>query len=176
LQEGGTTARRTSEDGLGEIVAGATYNLLPPTENGFIFDVGAKVKFGTADEDKRLGTGEEDYSLQGDLYKTFGSWAALWTLGYRWYGDPSGIDLENVFFARWARCISSATRLRADYSMTGGKHRHLDRIRCRKSLPTSGISSTPAPTLPRDGVYRQQRLLWYWDRCFVRLLTGTGWL
>jgi hypothetical protein len=50
LQEGGTTARRTSEDGLGDIVAGATYNLLPPTENGFIFDVGAKVKFETADE------------------------------------------------------------------------------------------------------------------------------
>lgn len=98
MQQGGTTARRTSEDGLGDIVAGATYNLLPATENGFIFDVGAKVKFGTADEDKRLGTGEEDYSLQGDLYKTFGSWTALGTLGYRWYGDPSGIDLENVFF------------------------------------------------------------------------------
>jgi hypothetical protein len=97
IQEGGGR-RRTTEDGLGDIVAGATYNVLPPTETGLIFDIGAKIKFPTADEDKRLGTGEEDYSLQGDLTKAFGRWITLGTLGYRWLGDPPGISLRNVFF------------------------------------------------------------------------------
>ena len=98
VDEGGGT-RRTTEDGLGDIVAGVTYNVIPATATGYIFDVGAKIKFPTADEDKRLGTGETDYSLQGDLYKSVGRWTALGTLGYRWLGDPSGIDLKNVFFA-----------------------------------------------------------------------------
>lgn len=92
-------AARETEDGLGDIVAGVTYNILPPTESGYIADIGAKVKFGTADEDKNLGTGKEDYTVQGDLYKTIGRWTALGTLGYRWLGDPSGFDLKNGFLA-----------------------------------------------------------------------------
>jgi hypothetical protein len=90
--------RRETTDGLGDVIAGVTYNIVPPTETGFIADIGAKVKFGTADEDDNLGTGEEDYSLQGDLYKTVGRWTALGTLGYRWLGDPSGFDLKNGIF------------------------------------------------------------------------------
>ena len=97
VQQGGG-GTRTTEEGLGDIIASATYNLLPPTESGFIFDVGGKIKLPTADEDDNLGTGETDYSLQGDLYKTIGRWTALTTLGYRWLGDPSGFDLKNGIF------------------------------------------------------------------------------
>jgi hypothetical protein len=59
------------------------------------------VKLGTADETKGLGTGQNDYSLQADLYKPLGGNLSLFgSLGHRWYGDPPGIDLKNVFY--WA--------------------------------------------------------------------------
>jgi hypothetical protein len=96
---GSSGSSRATEEGLGDVIAGITYNILPPTQSGWIADIGGKVKFGTADEDKNLGTGEEDYAVQGDLYKTIGRWTALGTLGHRWLGDPSGFDLKNGFFA-----------------------------------------------------------------------------
>jgi hypothetical protein len=55
------------------------------------------VKLATADEAKGLGTGKNDYSLQLDAVKpTLVSPFA--TFGYRWYGDPSGIELRNAWF------------------------------------------------------------------------------
>ena len=96
---GGTAARRT-ESGLGDVVASAFYNLLSERRSGIGLDVGAKVKFGTADETKGLGTGQSDYSLQADFYKPLGALSLFGSLGHRWYGDPPGVDLKNVFY--WA--------------------------------------------------------------------------
>jgi hypothetical protein len=101
----GATAPRRTESGLGDIVLSGFYTLFGDTSlladrtNAPIgLDIGAKVKLGTADENKGLGTGKNDYSLQADAYKTFGQFTAFGTLGYRWYGDPAGVDLKNVFY------------------------------------------------------------------------------
>jgi len=98
-------APRRTESGLGDIVVSGFYTLLgdmgllADRANAPIgLDLGAKVKFGTADEKKGLGTGENDYSIQADAYKTFGAWTAFGSLGYRWYGDPPGIDLKDVWY------------------------------------------------------------------------------
>lgn len=93
-----TTTRRTTESGLGDIVAGATYNLYGGSDSMPVIDLTGKVKFGTADKDKGLGTGENDYTAQIDLYKSFGNFTALGTVGYRVYGDTSAAPLDNVFF------------------------------------------------------------------------------
>ena len=93
-----TTTRRTTESGLGDIVAAGTYNLFAGSENAPVIDFTGKVKFGTADENKGLGTGENDYSGQFDLYKSFGNFTALGTVGYKVYGDNSSAPLDNVFF------------------------------------------------------------------------------
>ncbi|HWH49562.1 MAG TPA: transporter [Burkholderiales bacterium] len=95
---GASTARRT-ETGLGDLTGSAFYNLLDERTSQFGLDVGAKVKLGTADEDKGLGTGENDHSVQADVYKPVGdATTAFGSLGYRFYGDPPGVDLRSVFY------------------------------------------------------------------------------
>ena len=94
---GGSTTRRT-ESGLGDIVTSAFYNVMNEGRAPFGLDIGAKVKFGTADRDKGLGTGENDYSIQADAFKPFGATTAFASLGYRWYGDPPGVALRNVVY------------------------------------------------------------------------------
>jgi outer membrane putative beta-barrel porin/alpha-amylase len=92
---GGNAARRT-ESGLGDIVANAFYNVVNERNAPFGLDVGAKAKLGTADRAKGLGTGENDYSVQADIFKPLGEFTAFGSLGYRWYGDPPGVSLRNV--------------------------------------------------------------------------------
>lgn len=95
---GAVGARRT-ESGLGDVVASAFYNVLSERSSAIGLDLGAKVKLGTADENRGLGTGKNDYSLQADLFKPLGANTLFGSLGHRWYGDPPGIDLRNVFYA-----------------------------------------------------------------------------
>jgi hypothetical protein len=94
----GTSTTRRTESGLGDIVSSVFYNVLNESRAPFGLDLGAKVKFGTADRDKGLGTGENDYSIQADAFKPFGATTAFASLGYRWYGDPPGVDLRNVVY------------------------------------------------------------------------------
>ncbi len=94
------TGDTETESGLGDVIGGVTlYDVVNNSELGIAMDVTAKVKFGTADADKGLGTGENDYSLQADLYKFFGNVTLLGSAGYKFRGDPSGLDLEDVWFA-----------------------------------------------------------------------------
>ena len=94
---GASTTRRT-ESGLGDIVGSAFYNVMNESRAPFGLDIGAKVKLGTADRDRGLGTGENDYSVQADAFKPFGATTVFASLGYRWYGDPPGVDLRNVVY------------------------------------------------------------------------------
>jgi len=92
-------AHRTTEEGLGDVVAGATYNAYSESgPNPLLIDLTGKVKFGTADEKKGLGTGVDDYSAQVDVYKTIGKFTALGTVGYKVMGDAPGLRLDNVFY------------------------------------------------------------------------------
>lgn len=92
---------RSTESGLGDIIAALTYQDLFNTElsSDVALDLTGTIKFGTADENKGLGTGENDYSLQADLYKFYGKFTPYGTLGYKLRGDPPGTDLDNVWFA-----------------------------------------------------------------------------
>ena len=95
----GRAGPRRTESGLGDIVASAFYNVLSERSSVIGLDLGAKVKLGTADETKGLGTGKNDYSLQADLFKPLGGGYTLFgSLGRRWYGDPPGVNLKDVFY------------------------------------------------------------------------------
>lgn len=88
----------TTESGLGDITASVTlFDVIYNRDLGIALDITGKVKFATADEDKGLGTGEHDYSVHADLYKYLDELTLLASAGYKVRGDPSGIDLENVF-------------------------------------------------------------------------------
>ena len=98
-QIGPASTTRTKQSGLGDIVVAGTYDMYGGHANGTFVDVTAKIKFGTADEAKGLGTGENDYALQADLYKTLGKNTVFGTLGYKVMGSPPGVTLNNVFYA-----------------------------------------------------------------------------
>ena len=94
----GEVGDRRSVSGLGDVVAGATYNLFGGGSAAYILDLGAKIKLATADKGKGLGTGKNDVSVQADVLKPIGALTPFATLGYRWYGDPPGTELKDAVF------------------------------------------------------------------------------
>lgn len=95
---GGMGGGTSTESGLGDIEAGYRRVLFDDLSSGTRLDAVATVKFGTADETRLLGTGENDYWAELDAYKTVGRLTWLAALGYRVYGDPPGVDLRDVWF------------------------------------------------------------------------------
>ena len=100
------TITRTTESGLGDVIASAIYSFDPFMPAMPYLDIGAKVKFPTADEDKGLGTGAYDYTLNADLYKPLGAFALLGGVGYTFKGNiepdgnlSSGLKLDNTVSA-----------------------------------------------------------------------------
>jgi hypothetical protein len=91
---GRSTVPITTESGLGDIVAAATYAFDMGGGSAPALDVTGKIKFGTAG----LGTGENDYSVQVDIYKTFDRITGFGTLGYSVLGSSPSIPLNNVFY------------------------------------------------------------------------------
>jgi hypothetical protein len=88
------------ESGLGDVVAGVTiYDVFLSDDRSVALDLVGRVKLGTADRDKGLGTGEQDFLLRADLYKFFDLFTLIGSGGYKLRGDPSDIDLENGFLA-----------------------------------------------------------------------------
>ncbi len=85
---------KTVDSGLGDIVAWAGYNVYSGGTRAF--DVVGKIKFGTADANKGLGTGLNSYSAQLDGYDTFGKTTFFVTAGYRIYETSTAIILNNV--------------------------------------------------------------------------------
>lgn len=98
-----------TEQGLGDVVASLTRAVY--SSDSLLLDATGKVKFGTADEDRGLGTGENDYSLQVDGYVPAGKVTPLATLGYKVFGDPSGYDLDNVWYASAGFTYAAQARL-----------------------------------------------------------------
>jgi len=95
---GGTGSRRT-ESGAGDLVTSLTWMAYNNTASGIAIDLTGKVKWGTADAGKGLGTEKNDFSAQVDLYKNLGTTALFTTLGYKIFGDPTGINFRNVPYA-----------------------------------------------------------------------------
>jgi hypothetical protein len=93
---GGGVVKTTQ--GIGDVTASLTANAVDDRSHLLGLDLVAKIKFGTASESKALGTGKNDYALQTSFFKTIGSFDPYLDIGYRWYGDPVGIDYRNVWY------------------------------------------------------------------------------
>lgn len=88
-----------TEKGLGDIIARFTFlDVYRNDRLDVAVDIGAKVKFGSADETKGLGSGETDYSLQSNIYKYFDGYYLMGTLGYKMRGEPEGLNVDDVWF------------------------------------------------------------------------------
>ena len=91
-------ATSTTESGLGDVLAKASFILIP--EKDFIPEITPyfKVKFPTADKDRGLGTGEFDETLGVDVSKRLiASLFGYLELAYTFIGEPSGTTLHNSF-------------------------------------------------------------------------------
>jgi hypothetical protein len=83
-----------ARDGVGDIVLATSYVYYPGPSVSFLprLELTGKIKFGTADEDEGLGTGENDYTLQLDFSKSFGMLTPFAGVGYKVIGDSSDVD------------------------------------------------------------------------------------
>jgi len=89
----------TTESGLGDVLVSMTViDVLASSGGALAMDVTGKVKFGTADRDQGLGTGENDYALQADVFRFFDRFTIAGTVGYWLRGDPPDYDLNDTFF------------------------------------------------------------------------------
>lgn len=93
---GTTTTSRRRESGLGDIIAAGTYTFY--REHGWTLDATGRIKFGTADKDKGLGTGKNDYAAHLGVNYDIGQTSVFGTLGYKWLGSPDGVSLKNVTY------------------------------------------------------------------------------
>ena len=88
LAPGTTTTTNATQSGLGDTVVSGFYTVADERTLGVGLDLGLKVKFVTADKDKDLiTTGNNDYSLQADLYRGFGALTAFGSIGWTSKGD-----------------------------------------------------------------------------------------
>lgn len=88
----------TTESGLGDLAGAATYNLVPGSRDRPWIDITGKIKLGTANETRGLGTGEHDFSAQVDVYQAFGQITGFAHVGYSILGDSAALPLRNVFY------------------------------------------------------------------------------
>jgi len=102
-------------EGMGDISARATYTLLDERTHWAGLDLSGKIKFGTASESKALGTGKNDYSLQAGIFKPIDNWTPFLDLGYKWKGDPDGIEYRNV----WLGSVGTDYRITPTLSFGG---------------------------------------------------------
>ena len=109
---------RVTESGLGDVLMSATvYDLLTAAGGDLAIDLTGKIKFGTADADKGLGTGEQDYFLQFDAFRFFEQATLMGSLGYVVRGEPDDYELDNTWFASVgaSRALNDKLRLGAFY-------------------------------------------------------------
>jgi hypothetical protein len=102
-------------EGMGDISARVTYNLLDERTHWAGLDLSGKIKFGTASASKSLGTGKNDYSLQVGLFKPLDNWTPFLDVGYKWKGDPDGIEYRNV----WLGSVGTDYRITPTFSFGG---------------------------------------------------------
>lgn len=96
--------------GLGDLVASADHEFY--SAGALTLDVVGKVKFGTADSSKGLGSGQNDYSLQLDIGYQFPRKTYLFaTTGYKLVGAPEGVSVNNVVYGTlgFSQPLSAAT-------------------------------------------------------------------
>lgn len=89
-------AAKEMQAGLDDAVAAASYNIYSGNASTFGIDLTGKVKLNTADTG--LGIGQNDYAAQADAYQSFNKFTALGSLGYKFMGGATGINMNKVIY------------------------------------------------------------------------------
>jgi hypothetical protein len=92
-----TTVR--TDSGMGDLVTAATYSFMIDPKSQFGIDVTGKVKWGTANRDRGLGTGENDFWILVDPYTKIGNLTYFGGIGYGMLGSSDTLKLKDVVSA-----------------------------------------------------------------------------
>jgi len=102
---GDGAGERRKDVGFGDVLAQLSYLLVPPIKDHFfkqsVLKFTGKIKFPTADENKGLGTGEYDYTLETQFIKQVDQFTPFATLGYTYVGKTSESILNNRYYANF---------------------------------------------------------------------------
>ncbi len=98
--------------GIGDVTTAASWQVYENTDAQFGLGLSAKIKFGTADRDKGLGTGENDYGAAIDAWKKIARISLFGGVGYTKFGDSPYIDLKNAVNATAAAAFNLDDRSR----------------------------------------------------------------
>jgi hypothetical protein len=109
----GAPVRSGSASGLGDIVLSAAWSAYYDPGSTLGLDLTGKVKLPTADESEGLGTGEPDFAVLVDLYRTFDRVTGFGGVGYHFMGDSPALPLENA----WSANLGATYRLDARASV-----------------------------------------------------------
>lgn len=103
----------TTESGIGDTTLAATYGVLDEPRSSFGLDLTAKLKLPTGDEDRGLGTGSVDETLEATLYKSVDRLMLFGAFGYTFFGHSDVVELQNAAHAE----VGASTRINATDSV-----------------------------------------------------------
>lgn len=109
------TSGETTESGIGDTTLAATYGALYEPRSAFGLDLTAKLKLPTGDENRGLGTGSTDETLQAEMYRAIDRYTAFGTFGYTFFGHSDVVDLQNAAFAE----LGALTKISSTDSVGG---------------------------------------------------------
>ena len=89
---------RQSVSGIGDIVVSGSYYFTPDFRNETTYRLTGIYKFGTANVNKGLGTGENDISIEGGATKNIDEYILSGTLGYEINGESPDFDYNDVLY------------------------------------------------------------------------------
>lgn len=113
----GNTQVTTTNSGMGDVITSAAYRLY--ASDAMSLDATGKIKFGTANASKGLGTGKNDYAAQFDGYFRLDDTNTLMaTAGYKIVGKPEGVATNNVSYGGLGldHALDDDTRIGALYN------------------------------------------------------------
>lgn len=122
----GSTVKQR-ENGVGDLTLGVVYTLFN-TNSGYSLDLGGKAKISTSNKNTTLiRSGENDYSIQLDGYRSLSNMALFATLGYTIKGEPTGVRYRNPLFTSlglsvplpWKHTIGAAWDFRQKVTRNG---------------------------------------------------------
>ena len=102
----------STSSGIGDSIASLIYRFDPISASAPFVELRLDAKLPTADEEKGLGTGEADYSIQVDLSQNLGTATIYATLGYNFRGTSTLYEgLQDSAFAPAGLCLPTKSGL-----------------------------------------------------------------
>lgn len=94
-----STQTKRHIEGWGDVTIAGSKSIMVGKQKNWGVELTSKIKLPTANRQEGLGTGKTDYTLQLDGYIATKQMTYFGSLGYKWIGQPSGVDYHDILLA-----------------------------------------------------------------------------